>query len=358
MKIIVFSNIFFSMLTIACCSISNVENTFTHSLLFSDLENTVLDTNILMNDEMIIKKNKRSLMVGMLSSFIIPGSGQAYMGKWKRGLIFLGIDGMALFAKNINEKKAKEKRNSYELHAKDHWDLARWIHDYYAWESPDVPSWFDGSIESWNEVRGVFINDTDEGMGCNENSCYPDIWDHSHSVKFTYDGDIISSSNEGQFKEVYQTLCGISADLILDYTEESRECNVAFADISEALDAADAKLILDHHFYEGIQKYSMYFAGWDDALLDAVVSETNNNNSLITSPQQTSYQDNWSAYNEFKIKSERVGSYMIINHFVSMIDILILSKISKTKYLMNLDLYPNLKNRSGIGGIKLTFNWK
>ena len=41
-----------------------------------------------------------------------------------------------------------------------------------------------------------------------------------------------------------------------------------------------------------------------------------------------------------------------------MIDVLILSKISKTKYLMNLDLYPNLKNRSGIGGIKLTFNWK
>ena len=347
------------MLTIACCNISNIENTFVHSLLLSNLETTISDTNLLMNDDLKIEKKNKSLIAGMLSSFIIPGSGQAYMGKWKRGLIFLGIDGLALFAKNFNEKKAQDKRDSYELHAKDHWDLARWIHDYYAWESFNTPSWFDGTVDSWNEVRGVFINDTDEGVGCDEEPyCYPDIWDHSHSVKFTYDDEIISSSSENKFKPIYMELCDISSDLNQSYHTQSRECNVDVADISAALDVADAKLILDHHFYEGIQKYSMYFAGWDDALDAAVVSETNNNNSLITSPQQNSYQDEWSAYNEFKIRSERVGSYMIINHFVSMIDILILSKMSKSKYLMNLDLYPDLKNRSGIGGIKLTLNWK
>ena len=352
------------MLTIACCSISNVENTFVHSLLLSNLETTILDTNLLMNDDLKIEKKNKSLMVGMLSSFVLPGSGQAYMGKWKRGLIFLGIDGIALFAKNVNEKKAKEKRKAYESYAREYWDLAKWIHDYYAWESPEMPDWYLelGSANSWDDLRKVFVKHTDE---CSAHPyCYPDVWSHSHSVKFTYDGEIISSSREDKFKPIYKELCGISSDLSnsanpYDYLTQSRECNVSILEIKAKLDAKDAELIANYDFHEGLQKYPMYFAGWDDALSDdVVVSETNNNNSLITSPRQNSYQDEWSAYNEFKIRSERIGSYMIINHFVSMIDILILSKMSKPKYLMNLDLYPDLKNRSGIGGIKLTLNWK
>jgi len=48
---------------------------------------------------------------------------------------------------------------------------------------------------------------------------------------------------------------------------------------------------------------------------------------------------------------------MLINHFISMIDVLILSKISNAKYFMNIDSYPDLKNKSGLGGIKVTLNW-
>ena len=319
------------MMSKLCANFSSIENNFSYSLFSIYQDSMVVDS----NKAFSMNNINKSPIKAMIYSSIFPGMGQAYLGKWKRALFFLAIEGVAASIHYQNNLFANKKKEEYISYANDHWNFNRWIHDYYYWHEE--------GDEQWNEIREVFINTEDD--------YYFDIWDHSHSVKFRYDGDIISSSNEGQFKEVYQTLCGISADLILDYTEESRECNVAFADISEALDAADAKLILDHHFYEGIQKYSMYFAGWDDALVDAVVSETNNNNSLITSPQQTSYQDNWSAYNEFKIKSERVGSYMIINHFVSMIDVLILSKISKTKYLMNLDLVINMERVFHPGGL-------
>ena len=40
-----------------------------------------------------------------------------------------------------------------------------------------------------------------------------------------------------------------------------------------------------------------------------------------------------------------------------MVDVLILSRISNAKYLMNIDSYPDLKNKLGLGGIQVTLNW-
>ncbi len=348
------------MMTVSWCNISSIENNFTYSLLFTSLDSTMVDSNFSINDLMINKKNK-SPIVAMISSFIIPGSGQAYMGRWKRGLIFLGVEGLALFSKFSNEKKAKDKRDSYVLHAKQNWDLARWIHDYYAWESGNPASWHDGSDDSWHQIRAAFINTTAQtynGDNCDDfPHCYLDIWDHSHSVNFEYKGEIINSSNEVDFKDVYRELCDINSSLNQSFQDQPRECQSDIENITDALAVNGGRLILDHHFYEGIQKYSMYFAGWEDARTDAIVSETNNNNTIIMSPKQKTYQDEWSSHNEFSIKAERASSYMLINHFISMIDVLILSRISNTKYLMNIDSYPDLKNKSGLGGIQVTLNW-
>ena len=43
-----------------------------------------------------------------------------------------------------------------------------------------------------------------------ENDYYFDIWDHSHSIDFDWQGDKVSSSDYEEFKDIYTELCAIS----------------------------------------------------------------------------------------------------------------------------------------------------
>ena len=70
------------------------------------------------------------------------------------------------------------------------------------------------------------------------------------------------------------------------------------------------------------------------------------------------FYTNQSDYNHIKTIAERAGSYMLINHFISMVDGLFLGKMWSATPAINLDLYPDLSNRLGLGGVKLTFGWK
>jgi hypothetical protein len=51
---------------------------------------------------------------------------------------------------------------------------------------------------------------------------------------------------------------------------------------------------------------------------------------------------------------------MLINRFVSMIDGLFLAKKWNIEHVveLNLDVYPDLRNKSGLGGVQLTMGWK
>ena len=52
--------------------------------------------------------------------------------------------------------------------------------------------------------------------------------------------------------------------------------------------------------------------------------------------------------------------FMLINRFVSMIDGLFLAKKwnAENEVSLNLDVYPDLRNKSGVGRLKLTMGWK
>ena len=72
--------------------------------------------------------------------------------------------------------------------------------------------------------------------------CYIDIWDHSHTVEFTYDGTTMSSSSK-DFKEVFQELCGNSN--IID-----KECSKDVLDLKD--NYGDTIFVIkDHHFMKG-----------------------------------------------------------------------------------------------------------
>ena len=118
-------------------------------------------------------------------------------------------------------------------------------------------------------------------------------------------------------------------------------------------------VIKDHHFYEGIQKYDMYFAGWDDNDSVVVVTKKHNDKNA-TSPNQTTYRSLWGDYNKIKTLAGNGGKFMLINRAVSMVDALLLAKKWNNSHDMNLSLnaYPDLRNKSGLGGVKLSLYWK
>jgi hypothetical protein len=287
----------------------------------------------------------------LLFSGVVPGMGQAYMGNWLRGLLFVGLDAAAIGTWYYNNNLAEDKKKEYSYYANIHWDFGRWVHDYYKWYPPDPPTWFSDDDALWDSIREVFVNKSDTLAGCDESPyCYTDIWDHSHKIEFTYDGSIMSSSSE-EFKEVFRDLCGNSN--IWD-TECSNEGVSLYDNNNDTI-----FVIKDHHFYEGIQKYDMYFAGWDDNDLVSVVTKQNRDKNA-TSPNQTTYRNLWGDYNKIKTLAGNGGKFMLINRVVSIVDALLLAKKWNNNHAMKLSLnaYPDLRNKSGLGGVKLSLYWK
>ena len=107
-------------------------------------------------------------------------------------------------------------------------------------------------------------------------------------------------------------------------------------------------VIRDHHFFEGIQKYDMFFAGWDDAVDSVEVVVKPNGEINASSPNQASYRKLWNDYNTIKTLAGNGGKFMLINRAVSMIDAVLLAKKWNNKYNVQLSLnaYPDLRNKS------------
>jgi len=335
-------------------NISSIENDFTYSFIvlnqdttFEANQDTTFEDSISIVSKSSIPRAKfKSPLNSMLYSAVLPGLGQTYMGKWKRGLIYLALDGIAAGVWYQNNIRAKERKEEYESFAADHWDFAYWIHDYYKWYPYD-----DENPESeWNSIRKVFANNTEECAPAPH--CYIDIWDHSHSVKFKWDNETINSNSEDIFIEKFDILCEGSIS-------SQKKCFNNIDEINNIISAHSVHVIKDHHFYEGIQKYDMFIAGWEDNESIEVINSGDNDENATTH-FESAYQDIWSDYNQIEKLAKRGGSFMLINRFVSMIDGLFLAKKwnAENEVSLNLDVYPDLRNQSGVGRLKLTMGWK
>jgi len=286
----------------------------------------------------------------LLFSGVVPGMGQVYMGNWLRGLLFVGLDAAAIGTWYYNNNLAEDKKKEYSYYANEHWDFGRWIHDYYKWYN------YKEGDDEWNAIREVFINYSDSNSTCaqdpTQGHCYTDIWDHSHNVEFTWEGNIVSSSNENNFKPIFKELCG-NQNLGMETCKDSVHI------VQSRIDNDDIYVIKDHHFYEGIQKYDMFFAGWDDNDLVSVVTKKHGDKNA-TSPNQTTYRNLWGDYNKIKTLAGNGGKFMLINRVVSIVDALLLAKKWNNNHAMKLSLnaYPDLRNKSGLGGVKLSLDWK
>ena len=89
-----------------------------------------------------------------------------------------------------------------------------------------------------------------------------------------------------------------------------QDCSNTIEEIENSLIAKSVFVIKDHHFYEGIQKYDMFFAGWDDNDSVVVVTKEHNDKNA-TSPNQTTYRSLWSDYNKIKTLAGNGGKFML-----------------------------------------------
>ena len=347
-------NIYISLIVWLVCNTQIFGNTFFKkgnyqfkSMMFLQ-DTTSENVNEIQLETFKEKGSFKSAGKALLYSGVLPGMGQAYMDNWLRGLLFVGLDAAAISTWYINNSLAEDKKKEYSYYANEHWDFGRWVHDYYKWYE------YKTDDDNWNAIREVFINHSDSTSGCaqdpTQGHCYTDIWDHSHKVEFTYDGSIMSSSSE-EFKQVFKDLCDNSN--IFD-TDCSNEVVSLYDNNNDTI-----FVIKDHHFYEGIQKYDMFFAGWDDNDSVVVVTKVHNDKNA-TSPNQINYRSLWSDYNKIKTLAGNGGKFMLINRVVSMVDALLLAKKWNNRYDINLSLnaYPDLRNKSGLGGVKLSLYWK
>ena len=329
-----------------------IENKLVFNTIINQQDTTQNDQDEVISSLSSYQGNFKSPGKALLFSGVMPGMGQFYMQKWIKGLLFVALDGIAIGTWYINNNLAEDKKKQYVNYAHKNWDLSRWIHDYYKWYPEIAPDNFSGDQDSWESIREAFVNKTDTTSydDCPVYPhCYTDIWDHSHSVEFSYNGTIMSSGSD-DFKKVFEDLCGNSY----------LECSTELENMNMIDEEGDTILVItSHHFYEGIQKYDMFFAGWEDND-DAVVVTKSNGNINVTSQYQKVYRSLWNDYNRIKTLAGNGGKFMLINRVVSMVDAILLAKKWNNKHSVKLSLntYPDLRNHFGVGGIKLTVYYK
>ena len=68
-------------------------------------------------------------------SLLLPGAGQAYEGRWKSALVFLGVEVASWTGWYIWKEEGKDKEREYKNFADEHWSLDRfqvWMDNYRA----------------------------------------------------------------------------------------------------------------------------------------------------------------------------------------------------------------------------------
>ena len=81
-------------------------------------------------DNLQVKKKKKSVGLGVLLSAIIPGAGELYGGNYLKAGIFFGVEVLAWATFAYFESKGNKKEDEYQAYADQYWDVrtyARWL---------------------------------------------------------------------------------------------------------------------------------------------------------------------------------------------------------------------------------------
>jgi len=294
------------------------------------------------NDENHFSTDNNKL-ISMGLSFFIPGSGQLLEGKWKRGVAYLGVEFLLWNYKMNYDDKGDYYVNLYKEFADENWSFENWINHYYSF------------IDENDPVHNTMINN----QNCNydliyqesngyEGYCAP--WYSAHYIEYNneQDGALSTTKDSSTLHQLFSSQCEEGADYFMNGCTISSSNN--YFDNME--------ITRDHHFYEGIGKYNLFFSGWKD--VDSCDDPIDHNGNLVCrwSENKNGYDVALSAYKNYyqenlRAKSNKKYDYaenaltlIFINHLVSMVDVF---------FFDVLPIYNT--NNKKIEGLQLSLTW-
>ena len=270
-------------------------------------------------------KKDESISKNMVLSLVMPGLGQYIRGDKKRAALFFGVELTALYLNSLYNERGDDKVSEYENFSDLHWDFENWIINYDCWN----PAYQGINNDCDYSFSNLFSNiETD--INGNQIEDYLAIWEHSHHINFYYENALVSTNDE------------IFQDIYFDFTtwDPSIHNDQSFVEFYEI------EILKDHHFYEGIRKYNMFFAGWDDATTNIEQVIQPSGYAVATSPNKNLYNNTWNNSIELYDYAEYAVTALYLNHVISMFDIYFKSKFDN-RFNVNLENSYNSKLKCG-----------
>ena len=281
------------------------------------------------NEEFSYKKDQ---LIAFGLSGLFSGAGQFYLGDWKKGLIYSSVELMEWAYRFNYLDKNEEYIDLYKEYADQNWGFTKWIKDYYLFNNVESP------------VYEAFLND-DDGDGIAET--FSDPWLGAHGIWFEYcesgelefcdNGMYISTADPNVMPEVYANICGDSSKDGCDVDED-------------VINSYVGDILRDHHLYEGIGKYNVYFSGWDDASNSTSWLVDRGNNYKIANSNKKNFYE-YVLRKKAKEKSdiaENALSAIFINHAISMLDALLFENYGNN---FSISAFSDKNNSYKISGI-------
>jgi len=263
------------------------------------------------------KNNNQLKLIGL--SALFPGLGHFYMGKNDVGAIYSWVELSGWMIRENYNNKIDRSSKLFKEYAREHWSLAKWIKDYFNPKDADVTIVHNNCISNC-----AYVNDVTEEVYASfiVDDEFSKPWDHSHKIEFMYNSNVQSTSSNG-FIEIYKSICNTDASHNYICLNASGDDVASLEEIEEKLNNED--LIYTHHLYEGISKYNMYFAGWDDSN-KGYMQDVGSGYRVVYSPHKLFYENTLRAEHKRNNDSaNNILSAILINRAVSVLDIILRS---------------------------------
>ncbi len=281
-------------------------------------------------------ESRNNPFIALALSAVLPGAGQIYNKNYKRGIAYLAIELINISKRQKYLDRGDDYVLEYKNFANNHWHFDKWIRDISIY------------ADETNPVNSVMLDP-------NNNFFYP--WNDSHHIEFYLDGFLRrtnNSSGDDWFENVYSSVC---SEAILN----NQECLTN--------EFNDAEVNKDHDFYEGISKYDLFFAGWDDTRDGECNQETINEYGscsyvLLTNNTENAYTDN-KRYYQYELRdkanknydiAENALTFIFINHAVSMLDAFIVN-LAGNNSDFNYMTKPIYDDKINLNGLEFSIQW-
>lgn len=245
----------------------------------------------------------------MLMSMLIPGSGQIYVHRPWRGVIFIGIDLAAYFVwKDFNQQGNVVDRE-FRAFANDHWDFRDWVFN--------APNFQGGE---WDRV-GV--------------------------------------SKEGTH-ELYYFVEDMDGDGRPEYIGSTGDPDDRLEELLSDPDTSSHVIIRkSSEYYENIGKYNQFFSGWDDADPANPDIENTKTGDIAWSANRRAYVNMRGEANRLKSLATYAVSAILFNHVVSATDALFSASRWNRSHAVKIGgrLIRDLDQVSGFKGVEVSIRW-